>query len=432
MQAVILAGGKGTRLYPFTKNTPKALIKIGERPLVEHQILLLKEYGIKEIWLLLGYLGDQIRNYFQEGKRWNVNIHYCQEEKPLGTAGALKVLEGKIKKDFLVLSGDVMLNFDVKRFIDYHRQKKGNLATIVVHPNGHPFDSDLVEVDRTGKVVSLLKRPHPAGLTFHNLSIASQYIFSPKILKYIPENRKTDIEKYLLPKILKSKNKIYTYNTPEYIQDIGTPKRLKEVRRDYVSGKVRRLNLRNKRKAIFLDRDGVINKEIDQLSALKDLKIYSFAAPAIKKINQSEYLTVLVTNQPMVAKGFLTQDELDRIHKKIETELAFKGAKIDAIYYCPHHPEKGFTGEISELKIKCDCRKPKIGLIKRAVKDFNLDLSKSFLIGDSSVDIKTAENARIKFIGVETGYGCRDGRYKTKKTFPIYKNLLTAVNSIGI
>lgn len=428
MKAVILAGGKGSRLTSLTEDKiPKSLIKIGDKSIIEHQVILLRKYGIKEIWILSGFLGDQIKEYLQNGKKWNVSIRYLQEGKPLGTAGALKPLENKIKEDFLVLSGDVMLDFNVRRFVNWHKKKKGSIASLIVHPNDHPFDSDLVEVDNTGKVISLLKRPHSSGLTFRNLSIASVFIFSPKIFQYITKKKKSDIEKDILSRILKSKEKIYTYNTPEYVKDIGTPKRLREVNRDYASGKIKKLNLGNKRKAIFLDRDGVINKEIDQLSKIKDFKIYNFSAKAIKKINKSDYLTIVITNQPMIAKGFMSESDLNEIHKKLETDLGLEGAKIDAIYYCPHHPEKGFVGEIPKLKIKCHCRKPDIGLIEKAVSDFNLDLSKSFLIGDSSVEAKTAENAKVNFIGVKTGYACQDNKYQINQKFRLYKNLLEVV-----
>lgn len=428
MQAVILAGGRGIRLAPLIKNTPKSLVKIGEKPIIERQILLLKEYGIKEIWILLGYLGDQIREYLQNGKKWNVKIHYRQENKPLGTAGALKVLEGKIREDFLVLSGDVMLNFDVKRFINWHKKKRG-IASIVVHPNDHPFDSDLVEIDDKEQITALLNRPHPKRIIFRNLSIASVYIFSPKIFKYIPENKKSDIEKDILPKVLKAKEKIYAYNTPEYIKDIGMPKRLKEVRNDYLSGKIKKLNLRNKRKAVFFDRDGVVSKEVDQLSRIEDFKIYNFSPKAIKAINNSDYLSIIITNQPMIAKGFLREDDLKEIHKKLETELGLKGAKIDAIYYCPHHPERGFAGERSELKIKCKCRKPEIGLLLKAKKDFNIDFKKSYFIGDTTSDILAGKRAGCKTILVKTGYGGKDGLFSVKPDF-LANNLFEAIDII--
>jgi len=431
MEAVIIAGGQGTRLTGIiTKKIPKALIKIGNKPVIEHQIILLRSHGIKDIWILLGYLADPIKDYFQDGSKWNVNIHYHQEKNLLGTAGALKTLKNKINKDFLVLSGDIMLDIDIKRFINWHKQKDGALASFIVHPNDHPWDSDLVEIDNKDRIVSLLKRPHSPKKLFRNLSIASIYIFSPKIFEYIPCPKKSDIEKDILPLLLQSEKKLYAYNTPEYIKDMGTPERLEQVNEDYVSGKISKLNLKNKRRAIFLDRDGVINEEVDQLSRLKDFKMYNFASSAVKNINNSECLVIIITNQPMIAKGMMTKKDLVEIHKKLETELGRNGAKIDAIYFCPHHPEKGFEGELAELKIKCDCRKPDIGLIKKAANDLNVDLKNSFFIGDSSRDAKTAENAGIKFIGVKTGYGLKDGTYEIKNNFPIYKNLLEAVNTI--
>ncbi len=416
------------RLLPLTKNLPKPLIKIGQKPVIEHQIILLKKYGLKDVWILSGYLGEKIEEYLKDGRKWGIKLHYLQEEEPLGTAGALKQLEGKIKNDFLVFSGDVMMNFDVKRFISWHRQKKDSFASFIVHSNDHPFSSDLVEVDFENRVVSLLSRPHPPERIFRNLSIASVFIFSPGIFKYIPAGKKTDFEKDILPLVLTAKEKAYAYSSPEYFRDIGSLERLEAVRKDYLSEKIKKFSLKNKRPAIFLDRDGVINEEVDQLCRIEDLSVYDFAGPAIKKINEAGYLTILATNQPMLAKGFMTEKELNEIHKKLETELGRQGAKIDAIYYCPHHPENGFPGEIPGLKIRCNCRKPATGLIQQAAKDFNLDFKNSCLIGDSSIDAKTAENAKIKFIGVKTGYACKDDKIPVSRNFPRCQNLLFAVN----
>lgn len=430
MQAVILAGGKGTRLGKLSLKLPKSLIKIGGKPILEHQILLLKRYGIRDVWILSGYLGKQIKSFCGNGEKWKVKIHHLIEDKPLGTAGALKTLEGKIKDDFLVFSGDVAADFNIESFIKFHHKHRGSTATIIVHSNDHPFDSDLAEVNGENQVTSFLIRPHPKKLLFHNLTIASVFIFSPKIFKYIKKSEKADLERDIFPRILKSNGKIYAYKTAEYIKDVGTIERLKLIRKDWVLGKIKRLNLKNKRAAIFIDRDGVINDADDEIKKTDDFELFPFATKAIKQINQSEYLAVVITNQGVIAKGFITHEELEAIHKKLETELGWQGAKIDGIYFCPHHPEKGFEGEVKELKINCSCRKPKIGLIKRAVKDFNVDLSKSFFIGDSTWDAKTAENAGIKFVGVKTGHGVADGKFKTRISYQIHRNLLHAVNSI--
>ncbi|OGZ27142.1 MAG: hypothetical protein A2365_00535 [Candidatus Nealsonbacteria bacterium RIFOXYB1_FULL_40_15] len=420
MKAVIAAGGKGTRLKA---NMPKALVKIGEKPVIEHQISLLKEGGIDDITVLLGHMGDQVKDYLKS------QVYCVQEKEPLGTAGALKQLEKEIKEDFLFLSGDIMMDFDVPRFVGWHNQKRNPLASLIVHPNDHPLDSDLVEKNSMDEIIRLHTRPHDVSKNFQNLSIASVMMFSPEIFGYIPQG-KCDVEKDVFPKVIQAEKRMYAYNTPEYFKDIGTPERLKKVNEDYFLGKISKFNLKNKRKAVFLDRDGVINEEVDQLSRAEDFKMYDFTPEAVRMINDSGMLAVIVTNQAMIAKGFMTESDLSEIHKKMETGLSAKGAKIDAVYYCPHHPEKGFKGEIEELKIDCFCRKPKIGLIEKAVSELNIDLKESFFVGDSTIDAKTAENAGVRFIGVKTGYGMKDQKHLLKRDLPLANNLLEAVKWI--
>lgn len=435
MDAVILAGGKGTRLRELYKNTPKPLIKIGSKPLVEHQVNLLKNYGFNKIWILSGYLGEKIKDYVGNGRKWGLNIKHIIESKPLGTAGALKQLDGKINKDFVVFSGDVMLDIDLKRLVKFHKSKTGSVATIVVHPNDHPFDSDLVDVNKNYKVTSFLIRRNKTqqkNLIFRNLANAGVFIFSPKIFENIRKNEFSDLERDIFPKILKKHEAIYAYNTAEYIKDVGALKRLTTVRHDYNSGKIAKLNLKNKRKAIFLDRDGTILRQ-DSIHnvTLSKFKLYPFTAEAIKKINRVGFLAIVITNQPAIAKGIVSEAEVELIHRKLETELGKNGAIVNGIYYCPHHPETGFRGEIKVLKIKCSCRKPKTELVKKAVRDFNIDLEKSFFIGDSTTDAKCAENAGVKFIGVKTGYSLKDNKYKISKKLILKKDLLEAVNLIS-
>lgn len=427
MKAVIAAGGMGTRLSSVAKDIPKALVKVGDKPVIEHQIILLKKHGVEEIHLLLGYLGNKIKEYLGDGSKWGVTLHYHQEEVPLGRTGALASIAHELKEDFLFLSGDIMMNFDVKKFINWHQQKKDSIASLVVQPTDHPFDSDLVQINEEGKVISLMIKPHAPEAFFKNLAIASIFIFSPAVLDYIPKDKKSDFEKDVLPGLLQSGRPVYAYNTPEYLRDMGTPDRLGLAEIDYASKKIERLHANNKRKAIFIDRDGVINEWVDYLSSKEDFKVYPFAHEAIKKINNSEYLTIIITNQPALGMGLMTHENLGHIHNILETELGRSGIKLDGLYYCPHHPEKGAA---PEFKIVCDCRKPSIGMIKRAVKDFNIDLSRSFFIGDSTTDAKTAENAGVAFVGVETGLGMKDGKYPLSKKYPVFENMLEAVNHI--
>ena len=149
----------------------------------------------------------------------------------------------------------------------------------------------------------------------------------------------------------------------------------------------------NKQKAIFLDRDGTINKYVGFLREIEQFELLPNTSEAIKKINNSGYLAIVVTNQPVIARGEVTFEQLDQIHNKMETLLGKDGAYLDGIYFCPHHPHKGFEGEIPELKVECECRKPKPGMLLQAAKDFNIDLSKSWMIGDSDNDILAGENA---------------------------------------
>lgn len=416
MLVLILAGGRGKRLGKITENIPKPMLKIGALPILEHQINLLKKYGFKEVVILTHYLSEVIERYFKNGKKWGVKISYCREDQPMGTAGGMKEMENKLKKDFLVLYGDKMLDMDIARLVKFHKSRR-TCCTLVLHPTSHMEDSDLVEIDENQRIVAFHPKPHPSDQNFRNLVSAAVYVISPRILKYVKRGAKADFGKDIFPKILK-KEGLYGYLTAEYIKDIGTPARLLQARKDYREGRISRFNMKNKRKAIFLDRDGTINEYVEYLSKLKYFKLLLGAAKAVKKINDSEFLAIVVTNQPAVAKKLCSIKNVEEIHKKMENLLAKEGAKLDAIYYCPHHPD---------YDIKCSCRKPKIGLIKRAEKEFNIDLKHSYFIGDSWRDIACAKNAGLTAIGVKTGKGCRNIDIKPDYYFA---NLNKAVNFI--
>ncbi|TSC71099.1 MAG: histidinol-phosphate phosphatase family protein [Parcubacteria group bacterium Gr01-1014_70] len=430
MKAVILAGGKGTRLGSLTADMPKPLIAVGGKSILEHQILLLKKYGITDIIILTGHLGDQIARYVGDGSRWGVSITYIQESESQGTAGALRALPERIKEDFLLLSGDVMAHFNVQRFLNWHNSRTQAVATVIVHPSNHPMDSDLVEVDADMKIINLLRRPHSPELLFRNLGIASMYIMTPAFFSYIPQYGKCDIERDVFPRVLVGSGALYAYQTPEYLRDMGTPDRLGRVRKDYSAGTIAAQSFETKRPAIFLDRDGVINKGGNGVTRLEDMELYEEAKQAICRINSSLFLSIVVTNQPVLAKGLLSEEGLYQIHKKMETELGKAGAAVDAIYYCPHHPKRGFEGEIAELKIICGCRKPEIGLLTRATEEFNIDLTRSVFIGDSTADAKAAENAGIRFIGVKTGNGLQDGTYELAHTPHVVPTIADAVDQV--
>ena len=425
MKAVILAGGKGTRMGSVISDIPKPMVTISDKTVLQHQFELLKKYGITDIVLTVNHLKDVIIDKYKDGREIGLDITYYEEKTPLGTVGAIKELEHELKEDFLVLYGDVMMNVNLERLIQFHKQKKSE-CTIVIHPNDHPYDSDLIEMNDDEQVIAVYNKPHDPEKYYRNLVNAGLYVFSPVVFKYLEKGVKADFGKNIFP-VLHSKIRMYGYNTPEYLKDMGTPERMEQVTRDYESGKIERSLFDNKKRAIFLDRDGVLNYDTDLIHKPKDLQLFDFTSEAIKKINKSEYLSVVVTNQSVVARNLCTLEELQVIHNKLETELGNHRAKLDAIYYCPHHPDKGYPEENPAFKIECECRKPKPGMLIEASKEFNIDLEKSIMIGDSERDILAGKAAGCTTFGVMTGQGL-----KKTKVLPDYffKNLKEAIDFI--
>lgn len=421
MKAVILAGGQGTRMGKFTEEIPKPMLRIDNKPILEHQIELLKRYNITEVWVLVNYLKDSIIEYFGNGEKHGLSIHYYEEKTPLGTTGGVKEIEAELQEDFVVLYGDVMIDMNLERLIKFHKEKNSE-CTLVLHPNDHPFDSDLVETDEHHKVIDFLPKPHPKNIFYKNLVNAGAYVFSPEIFKHIEKGKKADFGRHIFPAIF-DKIKMFGYNTAEYLKDMGTPDRWKEVEEAYLSGKIARSNYDFKQKAIFLDRDGVINIEKSFINDPADYELFDFTPEAVKKINKTEYKAIVITNQSAIARNISTFEELATIHKKMETIMGDQGAKIDELYFCPHHPDKGFPEEREEYKIECECRKPKPGMLLQAAKDFNIDLSQSIMIGDTERDIMAGKNAGCYTAGVMTGYGIKGTKALPDFTFA---NLLDA------
>ena len=430
MKAVIQAGGKGTRISEITGDViPKPMLEISGYPILYHQMMNLKKNGITDITVIIGHLGNVIKDYFGDGKQFGLNISYVEEDpqKPLGTAGSLYFLKDKLKENFVFLLADVFIDIDFEKMEQYHIANNADV-TLLTHPNGHPFDSDLV-VEEGGVVKAFdYKSNDRTTYNYKNLVNAGVMIFSPSVFKYLTELRKYNYEKDIIVPLI-NEGKVVSYKSSEYAKDMGTPERYRRVQEDYNSVICDAKNLENKQKAIFLYRDGTINEYVGFLRKEEDFRLIPGVSEAIKKINNSGYLAIVVTNQPVIARGEVTEEELEEIHKKMETLLGLDGAYIDDIYYCPHHPDKGFEGEIPELKIECDCRKPKTGMLEKAAREHNIDLSSSIMIGDSTLDIKMAENAGMQSILLKTGQKGEDGKYDVSPTL-IAEDLNDAINKI--
>ncbi len=410
-QAIILAGGKGARLRTRLGDLPKPMIPIGGKPLLEHHIELARQYGFTDLLLLTGYRADAISDHFGDGRRWGVSLRYSVEAQPLSTAGAALQVWPLLADRFIVLYGDVLANVDLSRLWQAHERSRAD-ASLLLHPNDHPLDSDLVEVGDGGWITRFHNRPHPQDRDFQNLVNAGLYVIEKATLApWAAQPRFLDFGKDIFPALLSQNRRLLGYRSPEYIKDIGTPERYDRVCAEYASGVVRRGALSTPQPAVFLDRDGTLNREVDGVTSPEALELLPGVAQAVRELNHHGIRAVVITNQPIIAKGFCTEADVEAVHRRLEMLLGREHAFLDRIYYCPHHPEKGFPGERPALKIECGCRKPSPGMVRQAAIDLGLDLSRSWIIGDSTADVATAANAGVRSILLRTGHGGRDAKY---------------------
>lgn len=400
MKVVIMAGGKGTRMLSIASDIPKPMIPIEGRPVLEREIECLCEQGFTDILITVGHLGNVIMDYFGNGLKFGVHITYYFEKKSLGNAGALFQVKDQLTDDFLLLNADAMFDIDFNRFVQYHKTHDA-VATLFTHPNSHPYDSGVIIADEHMAVRKWLAKEDERPEYFKNRVNAGLHVLNKKILEQTVEGGKIDLDRQLL-KPLAGTGQMYCYDSPEYVKDMGTPERYYAVCKDFANGIVKARNLKKRQKAIFLDRDGTINEYVGFLTDIKEFHLLDGVAEAIRKINASGYLAIVVTNQPIIARGEVSFTELQEIHNKMETLLGAEGAYIDAIYFCPHHPDKGFEGERVEYKISCDCRKPKPGMLLKAAEDFNIDLSRSWMVGDGKNDVEAGKNAGCKTVLIGT------------------------------
>ena len=412
MKTVIMAGGRGTRISSLFPDIPKPLIPVMGKPVLEWELLSLRDQGFKDVILTVSHMAEKIEDYFGDGSRLGIHIEYFEEKEPLGNAGALFKLD--LQEDFLLLNADAVFDIDFNRFVEFHRAH-GGLVTLFTHPNSHPYDSGIVEADSEGRVERWLTKEEPRPDWYRNRVNAGLHVISPEALrlsgvdgervgKKDAEGKvyKVDLDRQIL-KPLCGTGKMFCYDSPEYVKDMGTPDRFAAVSADFEAGRVQAKNLKNKQKAVFLDRDGTINKYVGFLRNIDEFELVPGAAEAVKKINNAGYLAIVATNQPVIARGEVTVPELQRIHDKMETLLGQEGAYLDGLYYCPHHPHKGYEGEIPELKIDCTCRKPKPGMLLRAAEDFNIDLESSWMVGDGENDIRAGHAAGCRTVLIGEG-----------------------------
>lgn len=229
--------------------------------------------------------------------------------------------------------------------------------------------------------------------------------------------------------LVEKEDAVYGYRSPEYVKDIGTVDRIRQTEKDVENGLIEEKCLKNKQTCIFLDRDGTINQYRGLVWKDEDFELEENACDAIKQINQSGKLAIVITNQPSVARGLCQIKDIETVHKKMSTLLGKEGAYLDDVYFCPHHPDKGYPEENPVYKIPCECRKPKTGLIQKAIEQYHIDLSSSWMVGDTTVDIQTGKNAGLHTALVLTGEAGNDKKYDVTPDL-VCKDLWEAVEMI--
>ena len=258
---------------------------------------------------------------------------------------------------------------------------------------------------------------------------AGIYLLKREVLLKVPAPVKTDFEKEILAPMAERGEAVYAYRSPEYVKDVGTVDRIRKAEQDIRSGFIARRNLQHRQKAVFLDRDGVINVLRGFIRREEEFELLPGVAEALGRINSSEYLAIVVTNQPVIARGETSFEELDAIFNKMKTLLGREGVYVDDLFFCPHHPDRGFPGERPEFKIDCACRKPKTGMLEEAAAKYNISLPDSFMVGDMTMDIECGRRGGLHTILVKTGQGGSDGKYDVTPDY-VCEDLNAAVDVI--
>lgn len=371
-QAVILAGGMGTRLGNLTNNRPKPLLRVFNRPFIEYLTENLRRHGAKHIVFLTGPHVSNFQKYFEKKPNIGLQIDLIADVPPAGTGGALRYARDLLEEHFLLLNGDSYFDFNL---LDLTKNYK-NVAHIALRrvPEASRYGIATLE---NGKIVRFGEKSSRG----EGLINGGVYWLDRKILTKLGENS-TSIETDIFPKLASNGHLSGTIYDGPFI-DIGIPGDLK--RAEKLMPKWRR------RPAAFLDRDGIINHDTGYVWRRENYKWMEGADKAIKRLNDLGYFVFVVTNQAGVARGLYSANDVENLHFYINDTLRKSGAHVDAFYYCPHHPDFGDN----QYRQICDCRKPRPGMLLRAMEEWPIDLSRSFMIGDKNSDMGAADAAGV-------------------------------------
>jgi histidinol-phosphate phosphatase family protein len=372
-QAVILAGGRGTRLRPLTDTVPKPMILMNGKPFLEYLVELLKENGICEIVLLLGYLPEKIIDHFKDGSRFGVKITYSISDVSDDTGTRIKKAENLLHDHFLLMYCDNYLPFNLKKLVEFYEKQK-TLASVTVYANKDGITKNNTFVDESGLVLTYDRTRQQKNLNGVDVGF---FVLNKKITEWMPKEN-FSFQDTIIPKLIKQHQLSGFFINNRYYS-IGSLERL-PLTEQFLQPK----------KVIFLDRDGVINKKPPKAKYVKNWSEFEFlpgAVEALALLTKRGYDIYLISNQAGIARGVMTEQDLETINKNLQKELELHGAHINGFYYCPH----GWNDN-------CECRKPKPGMLLQAAREHHLDLTKTFFIGDDERDVEAGNAAGCKTI----------------------------------
>lgn len=383
-QAVIIAGGKGTRLKPFTNDMPKTMYPIDNIPFIERLVLQIKGFGISNILILLGYLSNKVINYLGDGSKYGVKIEYDVTPVSYDTAERMIHAKNKMCDEFLFLYCDNYCPINFKKLVNNYYNDNA-LIELSIYSNRENYTKNNIKIlNDSNKVIFYDKNRMQNDLSGVEIGYS---IINKKVFNMLDDDEK-NFNKNIFPKLI-NEGKLFATITEHRYYSIGSFDRI-HLTEEFFKPK----------RVVFIDRDGTINvkaKKAHYIESVDEFKWLDGAREAIKLLNDNNVMVILVTNQPGVARGNISIETLNDIHKKMQSDLKEIGAKIDYIYCCIHNWNEG-----------CLCRKPKPGMLYQAQKDLSLDLTKCILFGDDERDIEAANAANCKSELITSNYTLLD------------------------
>jgi D-glycero-D-manno-heptose 1,7-bisphosphate phosphatase len=377
-QAVILAGGRGTRMRPLTDDRPKPMVEFHGRPFLEYLIEMLRDQGIQRVELLLGYLPQVIQEHFGDGGRFGVEIGYSVSGADDQTVSRLRLVEDRLDPCFLLMYCDNYWPMDLDRMWSRFRSLDvPAMVTVYANRDGYRPGKDSVRVDDEGYVRTFDRTRKAPGLQGVEISYA---ILTRPVFELLPEQDEL-VEAALYPQ-LASRGELGAFVTDHRYYSVGSLERLPTTERFLA-----------RRPAVILDRDGTLNHRPPRAQYVTSPEGFQWlpgSLEALLLLRERGYTVAVVSNQAGIGRGAMTEGDLARIHAHMTADAEAAGGRIDAIYHCPHDWDEG-----------CECRKPAPGMLFQAQRELDLDLTRTPFIGDDERDGEAAAAAGAPFLRVD-------------------------------